>query len=364
MKLAEEGKSARGVHTRHCKDIAQEGCSVFQISQGHFWTDSHLNVIVRSSEDQIVPQACLAGNPLKAQDFNAGKELFLPIRKDAFGSVVRSRTSVHFSGSVACLASFGSSKHNFGHWFTDTLPKLFLLWDQWPRHAFDRYYFPSLQKPWQEQTAEMLGIKKEQIIDGTDIDSFSCDELFCTSFPRPKWNLPEWIPQAVRSLFKPFRDSSLFGDKIYVSRKDTTTRRPTNEKEVSDVLRKQGFRELVMSDLSLTNQIAAFFEAEKIVSLHSSSLALTMFSRPGCELVEIFGPGQISNLHYDIARANRLRYMFIKENGSSDVHDQQDEDPNLTYFPVDTGILVKRLSGSESPASNSSQSKANRLLCL
>jgi capsular polysaccharide biosynthesis protein len=343
MRIERATIDAEGVYSRHFRTLTKEGSSIFKIKQGRFWTDASLNMIAGSSDGTIVPQASLAGNPLKAQDFNAGRDLFLPVSRKSFDEIVGKDSPVHYAGSVACLASFGSSRHNFGHWFTDTLPILFMLWNQWPRQTFDRYYFPSFQQPWQVQTAQMLGIREDQVIDGTNITSFTCDELYCTSFPRPNWNLPEWIPPSVRSLFTPFQSSFNTGPKIYVSRKDTKTRRPTNEDELSKALLIQGFRELVMSDLSLQNQMSAFANAEVIVSLHSSSLALTMFSQPGCQVVEIFGPGQISNLHRNLARANKMRYFSVKNDTTVEPYNRERSNLNLAHFQVDTESLIDLL---------------------
>jgi len=331
-------------HSKHCRTIAKEGASIFRIKQGRFWTDAHLNMAIATADGRVIPQASLAGNPFKAHDFNAGNELFLPVCETSFNDIFIKCAPVHYTESIACLASFGSSRHNFGHWFTDTLPMLYMLWGNWPRQTFSKYYFPSFQQPWQMQTAQMLGIQPEQVIDGTNIINFSCDELFCTSFPRPNWNMPSWIPKAVKSLFTPFKNSFNAGPKIYISRKDSTTRRPTNEDELSEALQTCGFRELVMSDLSLRSQISAFANAEVVVSLHSSSLALTMFSPPGSQVVEIFGPGQVSNLHRDIARANKLKYVSMTYTNKSDIHNGEFADLNLVHFPVDTKALINLLS--------------------
>jgi len=296
-------------------------------------------MVAKSSDGNVVINASLAGNPAKAEDFNAGSELFLDVSSCTLGSINNCDIPQRYPGSVGCLASFGSSKHNFGHWFTDTLPKLAILWTHYPRHFFDKYYFPSFQKAWQIQTAQLLSIPENKIIDGTDIPRFSCDELYCTSFPRPNWDIPSWIPKAVKSLFPDLKHSYNYGSKIYISRRDTTTRRPTNEDELTKALSKHGFREIVMSEHSLHDQISAFINAEKIISLHSSSLALTMFSQPGCNVLEIFGPGQVTNMHRDIAIANNLLYHQIVFNNPSYSRNNLQRNPNLVNFPVDINAV-------------------------
>ena len=326
-----------------CSISKSSGLQIIKIPNGSFATDGHLNIVARSIDGKVINNASLAGNPAKAEDFNAGKELFLDVNHDVLENDYFTDIQERYSGSVGCLASFGSSKHNFGHWFTDTLPKLSILWNLYPRHFFDKYYFPSFQKPWQIQTAYLLSIPEEKIIDGTDISRFACDELYCTSFPRPNWDIPLWIPAAVKSLFPDLKTSYKPGPKIYISRRDSTTRRPTNEDQLTRALTKHGYREIVMSELSLRDQISAFINAESIISLHSSSLALTMFSQPECNVLEIFGPGQVSNLHRDIANANYLSYQSMVFSNSAFACNNNQVNLNLVNFHVDIEYLIDSL---------------------
>ena len=65
-------------------------------------------------------------------------------------------------------------------------------------------------------------------------------------------------------------------------------RRVLNEDELQPVLERNGFATIVLEDLSVAEQIAAFRAAEIIVSPHGAGLTNLIFSRPGIRILEVF----------------------------------------------------------------------------
>jgi hypothetical protein len=76
--------------------------------------------------------------------------------------------------------------------------------------------------------------------------------------------------------------------RIYISRAKTRMRRVINEGELQPILERNGFETIVLEDLSVAEQIAAFRTAEVIVSPHGAGLTNMIFSRPGIRILEIF----------------------------------------------------------------------------
>jgi len=66
--------------------------------------------------------------------------------------------------------------------------------------------------------------------------------------------------------------------RIYVSREDATDRRVLNERAVESVLAEFGFEKLVLSELSVHQQVSIFSQAETIVGPHGAGLVNMIFA--------------------------------------------------------------------------------------
>ncbi len=78
------------------------------------------------------------------------------------------------------------------------------------------------------------------------------------------------------------------GRKIYISRQFTGMRRILNEEAVRDALVERGFEIVVLGKLALAEQMAAFAEADVIISPHGAGLTNVIFCNRGTLLIEIF----------------------------------------------------------------------------
>lgn len=97
---------------------------------------------------------------------------------------------------------------------------------------------------------------------------------------------------------------------IYVSRQKATQRRIINEIEVIDYLKKQGFRVVVLEDLSLSEQAQCFATSGIIVAQHGAALTNLLYKKHG-GLIEIFSSQQSPHHYSEHARTLGLHYEAV-----------------------------------------------------
>jgi hypothetical protein len=98
--------------------------------------------------------------------------------------------------------------------------------------------------------------------------------------------------------------------RLYISRRDASVRRITNEDEIIPALLRRGFEVVVMSGFSPEAQAGLFQGAEAIVTSHGAALANLAFSEPGMRVIEIFRDGHFGACFARMAQLGRLHYGF------------------------------------------------------
>jgi capsular polysaccharide biosynthesis protein len=94
-----------------------------------------------------------------------------------------------------------------------------------------------------------------------------------------------------------------------VSRRDAKIRFVSNEAELGETLSRFGFEMIVMSEVSLADQINMFSSAECIVGPHGAAFANLAFSKEGSTFIEFFRRGQHFNPCFNrIATIRGLKY--------------------------------------------------------
>src|SRR6185437_6497329 len=85
----------------------------------------------------------------------------------------------------------------------------------------------------------------------------------------------------------------------------------SNESQLTDLLKEFGFETLVMSKLSLADQINVFRTAEFIVGPHGAGFANLAFSKAGLTFIEFIPRGHYFVSFNRIAGIRGLKYGFL-----------------------------------------------------
>lgn len=214
----------------------------------------------------------------------------------------------YLNETIATLAWVGEG--NYFHWFHDILPRIHLLNKSGIK--IDKYVVNAY--PHHPHTLELLGIPKEKQIPISDVNNFHIQaKRLVVPYPKslyPKWS-SNFINEAITSKIKP-SDLSEY-KRIYISREDAGYRKVINEKEVFGVLEKKGFKKVLLSKLSLDEQISIFYSAEVIVSPISAALTNITFSKPGTKVIELtYSSGHIFNGFWKICNHLNMNYYYIR----------------------------------------------------
>lgn len=226
-------------------------------------------------------------------------------------------------GTVFCLID-DISPPNFCHWLVDNLPRLAAA-----GHSLNSPDFfvatRVLNASYQIETLEMLGISRDRIIQLDHYQSVRARTLLVTSdtyrMPHPCFKCAPWALDFLKARFltavqeEPVLKRVLSPSrKIYVSRKDAPGRMIINDDELFDQLRKRGFRKVILSELTVSEQISVFQSATHLVSLHGAGFAHLAFSQKNTKVVEIFPGTYGTPAFYLLAAAQDMRYATYVSN--------------------------------------------------
>jgi hypothetical protein len=125
------------------------------------------------------------------------------------------------------------------------------------------------------------------------------------------WSLPPYYT-FIKQLYAPHISPSIQKhQRIYISRNyDSKIRHILNENELIQELTPLGFRVIIMSQLSLKEQIQLFSSSDIIISPHGANLAFMLFAHPETTVFEFNGEGRRHYSH--IAWSYDMDYFRIK----------------------------------------------------
>ncbi|WP_176555740.1 glycosyltransferase family 61 protein [Virgibacillus ndiopensis] len=213
-----------------------------------------------------------------------------------------------YYGNLGVLAWAGHS--NYWHWLHDTLGRYHLL--QLSGFKIDKYVLPLLTLPFQRETVKMLGIPENKILQLPPGKHLKAENLILPSVPFNAGTCVKWTIEFLRDSFlksKSHTSSSDF-ERIYVSREDASWRKVANESKLMTLLNKKGFRKVILSSLTVQEQINIFSSAKVIISPNGAGLANIMFCQPGTKIIQLFT--STSDEFIKIGHYLGLDYYFLK----------------------------------------------------
>jgi len=226
------------------------------------------------------------------------------------------------SGTYISLLSYWSHTLNFAHWLMDCLPKLALIDSLDSSVKKDlKFIIPDNSPPYIVDSLKLLGIQEDQTIQIQE-ESITVENLILCR-PAEKAGRPKKMHfLAIRNkLLSSLIDEEnvhLASKRIYVSRSQSS-RKIVNEAEILQILTKYNFEVIHCENMSLTEQIKIFSEAEIVLGPHGAGIYNQTFCHSGTSIIEIYNKEYWHHSSRIISSFMRHKHWHIfGENVSSD----------------------------------------------
>lgn len=206
---------------------------------------------------------------------------------------------------------------NYFHWMTDALPRLGIALQAGYKLAdFNHFIVSAADLAYQRESLVQIGVPANQILSMTERPYVICEKLIAPSPPCLSGNVSPWIIDFLRSQFSSWMvaDTTL-AKKIFISRKHAGKRRLQNENEIANEFKKDGFVEVSLESLSVSEQVKLFYNSESIAGVHGAGFANLVFCRPGTEVLEVFPESYVNQCYWTIASINQLNYGYALGTG-------------------------------------------------
>jgi hypothetical protein len=208
-------------------------------------------------------------------------------------------------GSYIALNTVGSN--SFWHWMMDNVIRAAIAMDA----GFDGYYIiPHYQ--FAKESLEMIGIPENKII---LFDETPCIlERLCVpqlvSFKR----FPRLIQKTRDKFLQSVGKADVSNKRIYIARHNFRT--VVNEPELTELLNRYNFRQIVMEDYPLKEQIRIASEADCVIAPHGAGMVHTLFMRSNSLVLELFSPMYINPCMLPVIDYLKHRYYMIPSNSN------------------------------------------------
>lgn len=109
------------------------------------------------------------------------------------------------------------------------------------------------------------------------------------------------------------------GGKLFLTRRSAKLRQLRNGDEIEEKLAREGFEIFQARDDNHAEQVAKFYAADIVVSVHGAGLTNLLFCRPGTRVIEIFPANQVKSTYWWICRHLGLHHVPVIA-GQGDYH--------------------------------------------
>ncbi|MFD1562781.1 glycosyltransferase family 61 protein [Haloarchaeobius amylolyticus] len=214
-------------------------------------------------------------------------------------------------GPVFSLVGFPQS---FYHWIIEFLPRIKYL-RQYRRETGKNPTILIPERPPQYiiESLELLGIDTDTCHPWKGgVKKF--ERFVYTSNPRNPNGLPHivachWLRNEMRSNVE-IDEADSESRNIYISREDADARRVINEDALLSVLSAYGFEKVVLSELSLKDQIQLFATADTVLAPHGAGIVNIIYGI-NIDVIELFGKN-IQQHYYNLSNLMGHNYNCLK----------------------------------------------------
>ena len=286
---------------------------IYTIEKGRLYTD-------RVQDTAVILDNSIIEGPSQQLRFNNNAS--------AIKNIVFEKGTPRFkkklNGTVLSLLTGGAGNKNYSHWLFDVLPRIALYEEIENISKINFFLLPSFEEKFQKETLAMLNLDKEKWLSSQKYRHILSSKLIITDHPYCITNdsekditkIPYWISQWLRNKFiNADTNDYNFPAKIYIDRSDSSInskrmRQITNENELREFLKKDGFKIVTLGKMSFTEQVKTFNNAKIIVSMHGSGLANLVFCKTGAKIIEFKNNDNVKQIE-NLAKINNLIYRTI-----------------------------------------------------
>lgn len=221
----------------------------------------------------------------------------------------------NISGKVAVLSA-RCAKDNYFHWLFELMPRFHLISKSHFFTDFDYYLVSNLNYKFQKETLEILGIPKNKVISSIDYPHLRVQGLITSSLPPFDGCMSTWSCTFLRDLFfyklKDYTPHKIPSKHVYISRRNCKVRKVLNEKSLKQVLSAYGFKEYILEELSLLDQVCLFSSSNIVISPHGAGLSNLVFCNPGTIVLELFpNIDRIEPVYWYLSNILKLNYYYM-----------------------------------------------------
>ena len=276
--------------------------------------------------DTINDSAIIKDNfVIKEPSFQIRDTKFEKIEKNIVFSKGTPRIKKTVKGTLFSLLTGGAGNNNYWHWLFDVLPRIKIFKNVYNIEEVDYFLFPNLDKKFQLETIQLLGIPIKKCFSSLKYRHLQCDKIINTDHPyvikndatSEIQNLPTWIITWLKEVFTKNLnlDDNSFPSNFYIDRSDASPninkmRKIINEEEVISFVKSKKYRVIRLSDFSFKDQIKLFHNAEKIIGLHGAGFANVIFSKSNLRMLEL-KPSGAAKMCENLAKKCNVIYDCI-----------------------------------------------------
>lgn len=277
-------------------------------AEGYF-----LDRFTPSCELITLPEGKVAGGRLawSKETFSATP----PISSSRFRRALKKKTNEEDLPKDACMIDLrGHNPENWAHFLNNHLPLTFFAAQQSgipPTQLFA--ILPSNTPEFIKGAADLFGLKAlytDNIVNSYGLN-IEMTPWTGQRAARAKWARLDW-PTQVISRLKPSAGVEL-PKKVFLSRRKE--RSIINDSEIEGFLQQEGYKTVYPEDLSPSDQILLFQNAEEMVAIHGAGLAPLLYCTPDLglrRLIEIMPVGHMTGVFRIIANQVGCKWIGVR----------------------------------------------------
>jgi capsular polysaccharide biosynthesis protein len=204
----------------------------------------------------------------------------------------------------------GTWSHEYYHFMTETLAKIFIASTLDKLSSFDHFVISGLQKKYVQQWLSILGIDSSKVIDCKDV-AVCAQELFVPTYLSPcgetSTELIDFLNAKINYHLKSVKETLKKPRRLFVARRGSRTAL-FYDYLLKTTLEKLGFESLFAEDYDVLTQAFIFSQADTVVAPHGAGLTNLLFS--SAKVLELIGNVYNNTCYVNISGLRNLNYSY------------------------------------------------------